>query len=488
MKSKLLGQVYTPKWIVNNILDFTWYKWEQILNKKIIEPSCWDGVFLTEIVDRLINQGKLKNMWNNEIKHLLEQNIYWIEIDKIEYEKCILKLNDLVNNLLQEHINIKWNIINWNTLLEYKKYIHTFDFVVWNPPYIRIHNLDEKTRKILKSEFIYSKGTIDIYLSFFELWFKLLKDNGKLWYITPNSYLHNRSYKAFRNFLKAERMVNTLVDFKSNKIFNKFSTYTAITIVDLSKKENDFEYFELIDNKLKKINTISYNIISDEDWSFSSKKNMEFLRKIYSSNSKRINDFFNIQYWIATLRDKIYIWEIKSEKWELVLFNKKIVKGSTYKWKKGEIKYIIFPYKKENNKFISYNENELLTQFPYVYNYLTENKKELLQRDMDKWIHWYEFGRSQWIQTSNKRKLVFSTLVKDKINYYYLPEDVFVYSGIFITQKDNCSWDKIKKTVETKDFLHFVKITWKNFSWWYTWLTSKMIKMFPLKDKDKNKK
>lgn len=62
--------------------------------------------------------------------------------------------------------------------------------------------------------------------------FKMLRKEGLLGYITPNSYLHNSSYSLFREYLKKEKLVSKLIDFKANKIFKGFSTYTAITIIN----------------------------------------------------------------------------------------------------------------------------------------------------------------------------------------------------------------------------------------------------------------
>ena len=49
-KHKSLGQVFTPNWIVSEILDLVGYNNESILDKYILEPSSGDGAFLLEIV------------------------------------------------------------------------------------------------------------------------------------------------------------------------------------------------------------------------------------------------------------------------------------------------------------------------------------------------------------------------------------------------------------------------------------------------------
>ena len=144
-KHKTLGQVYTPNWIVSEILDSVGYNNDTILDKYILEPSCGDGVFLIEIVSRYINIGFTNNLSKEQIAKNLEKYIYGIELDEIEYKKSIINLDNLVIKDLSEDIKVKWNIFNRNTLEIYKSYSDFFDFIVGNPPYIRIHNLDLNT-------------------------------------------------------------------------------------------------------------------------------------------------------------------------------------------------------------------------------------------------------------------------------------------------------------------------------------------------------
>jgi len=492
MKHKTLGQVYTPKWIVNEILNLVGYRGSKILNKKIIDPACGDGAFLKIIVDKLISEAINKKESIDEIKQILEKNVYGIEIDKGEYLKCLENLNKIVKNKLNSDLNISWNIYNENSLFKYKEYIGFFDFVVGNPPYIRIHNLDKDTRKILKKEFMFSRGTIDIYLSFFELGFKLLSKKGILGYITPNSYLHNSSYIDFRKYLKNRKAVKILIDFKANKIFKNFSTYTAITIINFFENKSYFEYKELVNGKIQKINEIKYKDLNDKDWSFASKEDMEFIKKLYSNTNKKISDFFNVKYGFATLRDKIFIGDIEDEKKDLVLFNNhwiekkilyKVVKGTTYKGKLSGIKYIIFPYKKVDNRFIPIPEEELKKDYPHTYNYLLKNKKELLKRDIDKGAFWYEFGRSQGVQSCHNEKIVISTLMKNGIKYYFLDKNTFVYSGIFIIKKKKeYDWKIIESILSSEEFKRYIRITGKDFSGGYKSITSKQIKYYPIKE------
>jgi adenine-specific DNA-methyltransferase len=48
------GVVYTPNFIVKNMLDIISYKGKSILKKHVIDNSCGEGTFLIEIVTRYI--------------------------------------------------------------------------------------------------------------------------------------------------------------------------------------------------------------------------------------------------------------------------------------------------------------------------------------------------------------------------------------------------------------------------------------------------
>lgn len=75
-KFKQLGQVYTPTWIVNEILDEVEYFGKKIINQKIIDNACGDGAFLKIVVDRYISECLDNNLNLEEIIEKLEQNIY----------------------------------------------------------------------------------------------------------------------------------------------------------------------------------------------------------------------------------------------------------------------------------------------------------------------------------------------------------------------------------------------------------------------------
>lgn len=51
---KALGEFYTPKPIVNYMLDSVGYEGREILNKNLLDPACGSGTFLVEALDRYL--------------------------------------------------------------------------------------------------------------------------------------------------------------------------------------------------------------------------------------------------------------------------------------------------------------------------------------------------------------------------------------------------------------------------------------------------
>lgn len=490
MKNKLLGQVFTPSWIVKTILDQANYHGEHILEKYVLEPACGDGAFLCEIVSRYIQAAQKAHFSCQIIVQHLQKYIYGVELDEEAYQQCIHHLNQLVEQKLGKGIVISWQIHQANMLHEYSQYLQQFDYIFGNPPYIRIHHLDEPTRLFIKNHMRFSSGMIDIYVSFFEISFLMLKSNGVLGFITPNSFLYNASYQNFRQFLQNQKKLALLCDFQSHKIFDGFSTYTAITIFDLSQNKEAFSYQEKVDNQeaIKEVNKIKFSDLQSKKWTLTNQENQHFLNQIFANTNTGMKQWFDVQYGFATLRDKIFISKITDEQQDVVLFNqrpiekdilRKIVKASRYKGDFDDLEYILFPYTQKNGRYAVIEEDELKERYPLAYAYLLDHKQELLKRDVEKGAKWYEFGRSQGLQSSHKEKVVISPMVGQEVNCFRLPEDVLVYSGMFLSAKRHHNDLKIAEDVlRSEAFLRYARLTGKDFSGGYKSLTPKQIKEF----------
>ena len=269
MKSK--GQFFTPPFIVNKILDEVNF-FENGLKKSILDPACGDGRFLVEIAKRVIKYSP-----PNQLKRNLEYIEGWdidenvIKLAKENLDKLIRPLNIKVswNLKIQDSLKIE------NNLFENYRY----HYIVGNPPYIRIQNLPEESRKFFKKKFKLFSGNSDIFILFFELIFDILDKDGICGLITPNSYFSTESAKLLRKEFEKRKNIIKIINYHSLPIFKDASTYTAITIFD--KKERDsFVYQKAIDFDKFETKKIKYKQLTPPFWQFHKSKKGTKLKEI----------------------------------------------------------------------------------------------------------------------------------------------------------------------------------------------------------------
>ena len=119
-------------------------------------------------------------------------------------------------------------------------------------------NVGEHEYEFYKKVYKTAKGTVDIYVYFFELGFNILKNNQLLCLITPNRYLSVNYGTALREYLIDNFIFIEIGDYSTVKVFSEASTYP---IVSLFKKEvvtddYNFKSFTYTDNQNILINRL----------------------------------------------------------------------------------------------------------------------------------------------------------------------------------------------------------------------------------------
>ena len=231
------GQVFTPNYLVNLILDEAHYCGPEILQRHCMENSCGDGAFLVEIVRRYVHEYRQAHGSDEGLPEDLSRYIHGIELDREAYECCIANLNDLSAELGIGEIS--WDILNANALTT-TLFDNSMDYVIGNPPYVRVHNLDNSYSEVKKYSFA-SGGMTDLFLVFFELGFKMLKTGGRLCYITPSSWLNSVAGSKLRDYIRHNRCWRSAIDLGHFQPF-KATTYTLISLFEKSVRNDHVKY------------------------------------------------------------------------------------------------------------------------------------------------------------------------------------------------------------------------------------------------------
>jgi len=206
-KQKLRGGFYTNPLIAKFLV-----KWVSILKpSSILEPSCGDGVFLSEIEDQSITS----------IEHVTA-----FEIEKEEAEKAAArtKLSVRVNNT---------DFLRW--YLFEGQYGVGFDAVVGNPPFIRYQYLPagqqllaEKIFSLLKLPF--TKHT-NAWVPFVIASIRMLRPGGRLAMVIPSEIFHIPHAQSLRRYL-AEQCSRILILDPSELWFNETLQGTVLILAE----------------------------------------------------------------------------------------------------------------------------------------------------------------------------------------------------------------------------------------------------------------
>ena len=110
-----------------------------------------------------------------------------------------------------------------------------FDIVVGNPPYVVLAGDDYWNLQYKKIYATANDGKTNLYKLFFEHGLRMLRSNGVLSYITPNTYLTGKDCKVLRNLFFTNVSLHEIIEYtEKDKVFKNVTQ--AVTTMVLSKR------------------------------------------------------------------------------------------------------------------------------------------------------------------------------------------------------------------------------------------------------------
>ncbi|WP_432221886.1 Eco57I restriction-modification methylase domain-containing protein [Flavobacterium sp. TMP13] len=256
---------------------------EWLLELTICDPACGSGAFLNQALDLLIKEHAYLDELNKQLfggffvfpdieNQILEHNIYGVDLNEesIEIAKLSLwlrtaqpkrKLTSLNNNIKCGNSLIESKAIAGDKAFNWKEQFPEvfakggFDVIIGNPPYGDYFNSTEKIYLLKKYDASFS-GTFDMYIMFFEVALGLIKAEGKLCYITPNTFIDYAQFSSLRKLLLKGNNIEQLISLTN--VFEDAIVDTAIII--LTKSKTQCENFKGINIK-EKITSLETSIL-----------------------------------------------------------------------------------------------------------------------------------------------------------------------------------------------------------------------------------
>jgi len=442
-------QVFTPENYVRELLDSVGYT-ENLYNKKILENSCGDGNILVAIVQRYIDDCISNGLSAQQIITGLEQDIYGVEIDPEQYEKCILNLNSVLQEKNIENVN--WKIFN----CDYLRWDDDtkFQFVVGNPPYITYSELKEEERKYVKENYATCvKGKFDYCYAFIEKSVISLAQDGKMAYLIPSSIFKTVFGLNLRNCIKP--YITVIKDYTQEKVFDNALIKSAIMVLDKQREENVLLYRDMTLDK--ELNLPVDRLIGK--WFFTDN---------LTTGMRRFGDYFEVSQVVATLFNEAYVLKeneyVENEQGFLCNghnIEKDVVceTATPRTLRYGKKEKIIFPYRYDDGKLIRLEVADFERLYSGAAAYLNDFREKLDNRKSDANAKWFEYGRTQALLGINKEKLLMSREITEDVSVYKVSAECIPYAGMYIVKREDnreFTLDDAMRILQHRDFKQYV--------------------------------
>ncbi len=226
------GEVFTRRWVVDLILDLVGYRPEDDLGSAtIVEPSCGCGAFLIPIVERLSascrQHGQALADLSDAIKgfDLLPHNA---EHTRKATAAKLLELGESIS--VAENLAERW-VTTCDFLLTDHRDLSA-DFVVGNPPYVRLEHIPDEVSDAYRAACSTMRGRADLFVGFFEKGLALLRTGGRLGFICADRWMRNQYGARLRQLVGQRYAVETLIEMHDADAFEaSVSAYPAITVI-----------------------------------------------------------------------------------------------------------------------------------------------------------------------------------------------------------------------------------------------------------------
>lgn len=226
------GVVYTKRWVVDLILNLAGYTPDQDLVAVFaVEPAAGEGAFLVPMVERLLASCRRhRRPFTDAAGSLLAY-----ELDDTAAEFTRSRIRQVLVEFDVQPDDADQLVHDWIRTGDYlfdAPALPAADFVIGNPPYIRVEDMDDSVAAAYRRMYQTMKGRADIYVPFFEAALRQLKPQGVCAFICADRWMLNQYGAELRRFVTTSFRVETVIEMHTAEAFlSDVSAYPAVTII-----------------------------------------------------------------------------------------------------------------------------------------------------------------------------------------------------------------------------------------------------------------
>lgn len=420
---------------------------------------------------------ELETKFNSLQKKLLTTAKDWVTKDDAEVYEKLLEFSPFEDN------SCSWFDAWWMFGVK-----DGFDIVIGNPPYVGISKLFYKAQ-LQKVGYKTFESTGDLYSIFYEQGNQLLKENGRLVYITSRQWLNASYGKSLRKYFIEKTNPLQLIDFGKAKIFEAATVFVNILIFKKAEYKNELEACQLKEDFKVEENDLGIyfethcrvlNNLTDSVWKIGEEE-VELINKEIEHKGTALKDWKGLDFYrgITTglneayhinqdVRDELINEDKKNADIIKPLLRGKDIKKYTYENNQNYILFIPWHFPLHNNPNVTNAsekaEADFRKHFPAVYRHLSQFKKELSERNKDEtgiryeWYAMQRYGANYW-QEFEKEKIIWIE-ISDKANYTYDTNGMYLTNSAYFISGSNLKYILAVLNSRAADF-YFFQITAK---------------------------
>jgi methylase of polypeptide subunit release factors len=226
------GEVFTRRWVVDLILDLLGYTADKDLcDVKLVEPACGSGAFLVAVASRISVSCRAHNRPLGDALAAVRA------LDLLD--RNVQQSREVVEKLLvgegweaEEAQKVAAAWVEQGDYLLQPDADRRADYVVGNPPYIRLEDVPDGRMAAYRSACATMGGRADIYIGFYEVALRSLNPGGQLGFICADRWMRNQYGRRLRQLVTSHFSMDLALVMHDVDAFEKqVSAYPAITII-----------------------------------------------------------------------------------------------------------------------------------------------------------------------------------------------------------------------------------------------------------------
>ncbi len=232
------GVVYTKRWVVELLLDLSGYcSNTNLVDSLGIEPAAGDGAFLGPMIERLVQSCRRLGRSLSEC----QDSLLAYELDENSAARARAAVHEVLihhgaTNPLAKQLADTW-VQNRDYLLDANH--RQANFIVGNPPYVRLEDIPEETASVYRSAYPTMRGRADLYVAFFEAALRQLKTGGVCAFICADRWMRNQYGAELRQLISSAYSVEMLLSMhQANAFDDDVDAYPAITVIRHAKQRS----------------------------------------------------------------------------------------------------------------------------------------------------------------------------------------------------------------------------------------------------------